>query len=369
MYASYHHNLMAHHNSRTPRINGSNENDVEALVDYRNNVNYNFGRSGSFYGGEWMKTNGKGFAHTNVVNNYFIPGPGNYGTLYFASPGTGDNGYAGWYFNGNVMIGEDAKTADNWLGVNYSNKDSIRSDVEFVYSDGVIEDYENYTQSAEDAYQSILEEVGATLPKRDAHDMRLIKEMTGEIEIVRYTYTDTSGQASPVKGVETGIIDTQLNLVSPEDRAAGKTAWDVYQSTPETEAPVDNDKDGMPDTWETEHGLNPNDGSDFKIIANNGYSNLENFIYGLDKPTSVGHFELEQNINFYPNPFSDLFYIDSNGQINKVELYNLYGSCVYSEVNNSGIRSVEVPMLIPGIYVLKTTDFYNRIHFGKVKKQ
>lgn len=368
MYASYHHNLMAHHNSRTPRINGSNENDVEALVDYRNNVNYNFGRSGSFYGGEWMKTNGLGFAHTNVVNNYFLPGPGNYGTLYFASPGTGDNGYAGWYFSGNVMVGEDAKTADNWLGVNYSFKDSIRSDVAFVHTDGVIEDYENYTQIAEEAYQAIIDGVGATLPKRDAHDIRLIKEMTSEIEIVRYAYTDTSGQESPVKGVETGIIDTQINLVSPEDRAAGKTAWDVYRTTPETEAPVDIDKDGMPDSWETEHGLDPNNGQDFKLIATNGYSNLENYIYGLDFATLVGSIEYEPSIRFYPNPFSNSFYIDSNNQINKVELYNLSGSCIYIEENRSGIRSVELPMLIPGVYLVKTTDLKNQFNVAKVVK-
>ena len=73
-YASYHHNLLAHNRSRMPRINGSNENDVEALVDYRNNVNYNWG--GLIYGGEFEGTpNCTGFSHVNLVNNYFIPGP------------------------------------------------------------------------------------------------------------------------------------------------------------------------------------------------------------------------------------------------------------------------------------------------------
>jgi pectate lyase len=64
-YASYHHNLLAHHVSRMPRINGSNGNDLEALVDYRNNVNYNWGSTGAFYGGEWENTGGAGFCHTN----------------------------------------------------------------------------------------------------------------------------------------------------------------------------------------------------------------------------------------------------------------------------------------------------------------
>jgi hypothetical protein len=366
MYASYHHNLMAHHNSRTPRINGSNENDVEALVDYRNNVSYNWGRSGSFYGGEWMKTNGKGFAHTNVVNNYFIPGPGNYGTLYFAAPGTGDNGYAGWYFNGNVMVGEDAKTSDNWLGVDYDKKDSIRSDGEFVQSDGELEDFDNYTQNADDAYLSIVENVGATLPKRDAHDIRLIKEMTGEIGILRYEYTDSTGQKSPVKGIETGIIDTQINLVSPEDRAAGKTAWDVYRSTPETEAPVDNDHDGMPDVWETKNGLNPNDSLDFRLIANNGYSNLENYINGINFVVSTFETENRSIFKIYPNPGKANFKVISSVKIIQIDVYDLMGKKLESIHNSSGIESFSIQQLNSGIYLVKGKTTNNKISVQKL---
>jgi hypothetical protein len=369
MYASYHHNLMAHHNSRTPRINGSNENDVEALVDYRNNVNYNFGRSGSFYGGEWMKTNGLGFAHTNVVNNYFIPGPGNYGTLYFVSPGTGDNGFAGWFINGNIMVGEDALTSDNWLGVNYTYKDSIRFDTEFVHSDGVIEDYDNYTQNAEGAYQSIVKNVGATLPKRDAHDTRIIKEMTSEIGIVRYAFTDTSGQASPVRGIESGIIDTPNNLVSPENRTKRTTAWDVYKTIPQNEAPLDFDKDGIPNTWETEHGLNPDDKTDGRLIAENGYSNLENYLNSMDINTNISQIRNENTIKFYPNPFTQVLFIDSKNPVQNIKIYTLYGKCIYNKENKSGINSVEGSMLKSGIYLVKATDFKNQVHVTKIFKQ
>ncbi|WP_346863451.1 T9SS type A sorting domain-containing protein [uncultured Draconibacterium sp.] len=369
MYASYHHNLMAHHNSRTPRINGSNENDVEALVDYRNNVNYNFGRSGSFYGGEWMKTNGLGFAHTNVVNNYFIPGPGNYGTLYFVSPGTGDNGFAGWYINGNVMVGEAALSSDNWLGVNYTYKDSIRFDTEFVHSDGVIEDYENYTQSAEDAYHSLVDNVGATLPKRDAHDTRIIKEMTGEIDIVRYAFTDTSGQVSPVRGIESGIIDTQNNLVSPEDREAGISAWDVYKTIPQSEAPLDSDRDGIPNAWETEHGLNPDDKSDGILIAENGYSNLENYLNSMDINTSASEIPVMENFQFYPNPFSNTLFFENVIPVKRIEIYTIYGNCIYTESNKLGITEIDGSMLVPGFYLVKATDFLNQVHIGKVLKQ
>ncbi len=285
-YASYHHNLLAHHNSRMPRINGSNKNDIEALVDYRNNVNYNWGSTGAFYGGEWEETNGQGFCHTNVVNNYFIPGPATLSTVVFARPSykrndTQVDGYAGWYFDGNIMEGYAEMTTDNWQGVDGSNVggiDNIRSDVEFVKSDGVIEDYDNYTQTAEKAKESVFLQAGAIFPVRDTIDKRIIAEAKGEIAVVRYIYTDTTGQATPVKGVDSGIIDTQRNLVS-EDAPEGTTAWDVY--TESTDAPVDLDHDGMDDAWEIANGLNPNNPDDRNKLVNSGYTCLEVYLNSL----------------------------------------------------------------------------------------
>ena len=44
---------------------------------------------------------------------------------------------------------------------------------------------------------------------------------------------------------------------------------------------VDSDGDGLPDTYETEVGLNPNNANDGAAIADNGYSNLEIFLNGV----------------------------------------------------------------------------------------
>ena len=373
-YASYHHNLLADHNSRMPRINGSNVNDKEALVDYRNNVNFNWGSAGAFYGGEWEGTGGNGFCHTNVVNNYFIPGPATTGTKYFARPslnrdGATLDGYGKWFFNGNVMLGSEDKTNDNWLGVDASGVGgaaNIRSDNEFVKSDGVLEAYGNYTQTAAETYTSVMESVGAILPKRDLIDERVIAEAKGERAIVRYAFTTTDGQVTPMKGVNSGLIDTQRNLV-PDGSPEGSTPWDIYKTS--TDVPLDSDHDGIPDIWEMTHGLKSNDSNDGKLIASNGYSNLENYLNSLDVITSTGEIINPDYFDIYPNPVKDLIRINSSEHITKLELFDIFGKKLQSIEQLSGIASIPSGNLTKGIYLVRATSETNRSYFQKILKQ
>jgi pectate lyase len=373
-YASYHHNLLADHNSRMPRINGSNVNDKEALVDYRNNVNFNWGSAGAFYGGEWEGTGGNGFCHTNVVNNYFIPGPATTGTTYFARPslnrsGVTLDGYGKWFFNGNVMVGSDDKTNDNWLGVDASGVGgaaNIRSDNEFVKTDGVLEAYGNYTQTAAEAFASVMENVGAILPKRDLIDARVIAEAKGERAIVRYAFTTIDGQVTPMKGVNSGLIDTQRNLV-PDGSPEGYTPWDIYKTS--TEAPLDTDHDGIPDIWEMAHGLNIENVNDGRLIASNGYSNLENYLNSLDVSTSVGEIINPDYFDIYPNPVQDLMRINCSEHITKLELFDIFGKKLQSVEQLSGIASIPSGNLKKGIYLIKATSETNRTYFQKIIKQ
>ncbi|MBN2215284.1 MAG: pectate lyase, partial [Bacteroidales bacterium] len=90
MHSSYHHNLLAHHNSRVPRQNGCRNNDIEVTWDYRNNVHFNWGNTGAFYGGE-VDVFG-GFSHSNLINNYYKPGPAtttSKSSQYFCAPSLG----------------------------------------------------------------------------------------------------------------------------------------------------------------------------------------------------------------------------------------------------------------------------------------
>ena len=60
--ASYHHNLLAHHDSRTPRLGPRAGTQMHEWMDFRNNVIYNWGANNGCYGGEAMKI--------NIINNY-----------------------------------------------------------------------------------------------------------------------------------------------------------------------------------------------------------------------------------------------------------------------------------------------------------
>ncbi len=371
-YASYHHNLLAHHNSRMPRINGSSKDDIEALVDYRNNVNYNWGSTGAFYGGEWENTGGKGFCHTNVVNNYFKPGPATPGTRLFARPslnrsGVPLDGYGKWYFSGNAMEGSSAMTADNWLGVDASSVGgaaNIRSESEFLKTDGLFENYAAYTQTAAEAFVSVLGHAGAALPRRDAIDNRIVLEIKGEIPVVRYAYTTREGQSTPVKGVASGIIDTQNNLVPP-DAPSGSSAWDVYNFS--DNAPADSDGDGIPDDWETARGLDKSNPADGRLIADNGYSNLENFLNGLDTLTRVRVTGNEGRFRIYPNPAGEELFFYSSRPVQELKVIDLRGRMLLYRSDSRGIRSLDVGALRPGLYLVaaRTSEGIVREKFVK----
>ncbi len=259
--ASFHHNLLADHTSRNPRFNGSRfsttkENEV---VDFRNNVVFNWGFN-SVYGGEE--------GNQNMVNNYYKPGPAtkHSGGLPFRilqltqsfynkdfKPDT--LGAGKFYIAGNVMEGYPKATADNWkYGVQKSSEaEKLQSKVDQPFEFAPI-----VTQSAEEAYRLVLKDVGATQPKRDIIDQRIVKETkTGVCKF------------GGVWGANSGIIDSQ--------KAVG--GWPELKSTP---APKDSDKDGMPDKWELKKKLNPQDASDRNLDRNDdGYTNLEEYLNEL----------------------------------------------------------------------------------------
>lgn len=253
-YASYHHNLIAHLNTRAVRFNGARAHDTIALVDYRNNVVYNWGNTNACYGGEVNIAGG--VSQVNIVNNYYKPGPAAPTELKFAHASfqkENSKGAGQWYLNGNVMEGDNSLTKKNFRGLDLSeagNPKNAESNAPFDVSSPLPD------QSAKDAYENVLKYAGAILPKRDKVDERIINE--------------TKNGTAIGKGVfgKPGIIDLPFVV----------GGWPEYISLP---APTDTDDDGIPDEWEKKNGSNVNDGSDGNKLDKNGYTMLEIYLNEL----------------------------------------------------------------------------------------
>lgn len=237
--ASFHHNLIAHHNSRMPRFSGSSTtpNGPEELVDFRNNVIYNWLQN-NVYGGE------KG--RYNVENNYYKPGPATTKSKRerLINP---SEPYGSFFLAGNYLEGFESISSNNKEGVIAEMPDSLLVSTPFQVSTIT-------TQSAEEAFFRVLEKAGASF-KRDTIDARIAKEVLEGVA----TY-------GPEK---TGIINSQ--------KALG--GWPVLNSS---FSPKDSDFDGMDDQWEKERGLDPTDKTDAsKNTLHPIFTNIEVYLNSL----------------------------------------------------------------------------------------
>ncbi len=273
-YATYHHNLIAHHSSRNPRwASGSGHND------YRNNVLYNWGYNSSYGGEAHQKGNDKfSFFAINFVNNYYKPGPATPSgkvSCRIVNPGSrGDDDWGRWYVAGNFVEGNEAVSNDNWAGgVQPSGGDAVLPLIKMDRSWNAMKINE---QSPAEAYRLVLDHAGCSLPARDAVDKRIVNDVrTGTAVCEGKTYR--SMEKTRPGAMKSGIIDTQSD-------AGG---WPVLKSLP---APVDSDHDGMPDNWEQNHGLDPHDASDCNLKTASGYTALEVYINSLCGETVEGLF-------------------------------------------------------------------------------
>lgn len=265
--STYHHNLLAHHSSRNPRFASGCGN-----TDYRNNVVYNWGYNSCYGGEKQQKGNPKfNFSNINMIANYYKPGPATRPgevSHRIANPTTRDgvHDYGKWYIADNVVEGNDAVTADNWNGG--VQPQGGMDDIAILRLNEPWPAVPITQQTAVEAYAFVLEDVGATLPKRDAIDERIIEEVrSGTANYEGPTYKEDN--AMPDKSKKSGIIDSQADV----------GGWPKLSGTT---APDDTDHDGMPDDWESSHDLNPNDGEDRNRVGDDGYTMLERYLNSIE---------------------------------------------------------------------------------------
>ena len=257
---SFHHNLLAHHSSRMPRFD--HDYVTEANVgptDFINNVVYNWGGN-SAYGGESRKTSGNQRQY-NFIANYYKPGPatksGVKARLLNPTTKCGNCGSSvvpgKFYVVNNTMYGSSTVTADNWSGVypdESSKKEQCKSMLRFSFDYCMTKE-----QTAQEAYDAVLAKVGCSL-KRDAVDARIVDE----VQKGTYTYSGSNGSTG-------GLIDTPADV----------GGWPEYTGTKDFS--LDTDKDGIPNEWETLHGLDPEDPKDARATTlSKPYLNLEVYL-------------------------------------------------------------------------------------------
>ncbi|MDR2147294.1 MAG: pectate lyase [Tannerella sp.] len=350
--ATFHHNLLAHNYTRSPRFNGARSNDVNVLIDYVNNVNYNWGKQNSCYGSDIELVSNR----TNFVNNYYKPGPARPGNQnsYFTESSYGGipSRVAVWYMNGNIMEGtaNTAKNTDNYLGLDISrypasataNPMQFRSETPF----DIPAEYRVTTETAQEAFESVLAGAGAF--PRDTVDRRVVRETREGVATFNGEF-DNSGK----NGMK-GIID------KPED-AEGYPDYETYNTI------TDNDHDGMDDTWELANGLKPDDPDDRNLYVESGYTALEVYLNGL--AGEIIEFQLATSVPPIQDRDWEIFqtrdglHVTEGVTIEHIRIYNLSGQTfIHKNVNTSkidisglsrGIWLAEVITLNQGKRVLK----------------
>jgi pectate lyase len=266
--STFHHNLFACNAGRNPSIGMGGE------FDFRNNVIFNW-RHRTMDGGDETSL-------INVINNYYTSGPATNADMRSTiarleerdmySPGNrwrpGDwypatgKRPGKWYIAGNFVEGFAEVTADNWKGVR-GPEETARVNTPF-------EGWPAPQQPALQAYEAVLASAGATLPRRDAVDQRV------------------------VAAVRTGEV-TRTNGVINNPKEVG--GYPEYSFAP-GDAPVDLDLDGMPDAWEKKHGFDADDPSDGAADADgDGYANIEEHLNGSDPLEFVDYRNLGNNVD------------------------------------------------------------------------
>ena len=231
---SLHHNLWAHNDARNPRLGDNYGKPPYPTFDVRNNVIYDYGAICSGLT--------QGVLKVNYVANYIRPGPSSKASRPIRIGGPSDLLF---YIRDNYFEGNNSLTEDNSLffdRVEIDGKRQVHTSAELFPVPPV------RTLSAREAYEAVLAKVGASLPKRDSVDARIVDE---------------------VRHRAGSIIDSQKQV----------GGWPVYRSA---RPPADSDNDGMPDAWEVAHGLNPRDPRDATLDRNgDGYTNIEEYLNSL----------------------------------------------------------------------------------------
>jgi hypothetical protein len=251
---SYHHNLLAHNDGRNWSMGGGLDGSgiLSGKLDMFNNVCYNW----------YDRTTDGGTHEANFVGNYYKMGPDTklYKLFSMDHEGVGI-GTQRAYVHGNIRESYNGTRTGDVRGDTYVSNGSV--DYETFVDTAFFESFATI-ETAEEAFKSVLSDVGCNEPVFDNHDTRIVKEVL-------------NGTTS-TKGWHTGY----RGIIDKESDSEGFAGLNIYESSrPEG---FDTDQDGMPDWWEELKGLDKNTADNNGDPDRDGYTNLEDYLNWMAMP-------------------------------------------------------------------------------------
>jgi len=326
---SMHHNLLYDFYKRNPLVQSSDADVVNNVI-----VNKQY---------QTFVQPFKGQVRANFIGNYYRSSVHNRPPIRFWDYDQGWDGVSSCYY------------LDNYDAVFRPNPTDPETDIRILHlnasdpgADGHISDKAtpftfNYTpistQPVHTAYDLVLDNSGANFPSRDAADTRVVDAVL-------------SGAAPST-------------FVNHPDEVGG---WPtIIGGIP----PMDTDHDGMPDSWETSNGLDPNSPSDRNLtnLSSLGYTNLEVYLncllenYGECNYVSINNIDNNNALTIFPNPTQNKVTVTgSKEELINIQLFDIYGKRVKINVkettiiDGSNIRlEIDLNDHTPGVYIIKTS--------------
>lgn len=280
-------NLWACNTSRNPSIGWG------GVFGFVNNVVYNWvNRTAD--GGEYSTM-------SNFINNYYKPGPATpEGPISYRIIRSESRSfdvcpypvYGRVYAEGNIIHGNERVTRDNWDGgiqiengsdvVPQDIKDMMRAKKPFAMAPVTI-------LPKEQTFETVLSNVGATIPKRDLVDQRVIDEVRTGVPFYVEPKAAADEQSARPQSRRMNRDSYKRGIITDPAQMGG---YPEYKGKPYK----DTDGDGMPDAWEKAHGLNPNNPADAtQDCTGDGYTNIEKYINAIPTDRKTDWRDLKNN--------------------------------------------------------------------------
>ena len=328
---SYHHNLLAHCEGRNWSLSGGLDGGgaYAGAHDIFNNVVYNWGH---------RATDG-GTHNGQFVANYYKMGPSTTMTVLLKAEleGTG-TGTQEYYVAGNIRENLNGSKTNDAYGDTYTYKLSGGQKLDWtVFVNQPYFESQAVVQTAEQAYQSVLSDVGCNQPELDNHDLRMISETLAGT-------TSTRGSRSGKKG-----------LIDKESDAEGFDGLNIV--TARRPANWDSDQDGMPDWYETCTGSDP-------LVADNNtvqqdYTLLEHYLNRMGEPHFVAagsYFSID--LKNYFQGFKNPDYSLATEEVNGISMNVAAGGMLNVSVSLPNFCLIEVTAQENGVSMTRNFWFF-----------